>query len=133
MAIGYDLLIYRDFSDTFDTEIQVGDSARVLGFEDLHVVALGPPIHEGKAARHLLEALELERRRLWSSTRHCARKSSKAGTFTSTGENLPLFNVRPRTTAPRLSLRQRLREATPGEGAVRLAELERRPGRTTDA
>jgi hypothetical protein len=48
LAIGYDLLIYHDFSDTFDTQIQVGDSARVLGFEDLHVVALGPPIHEGK-------------------------------------------------------------------------------------
>jgi len=48
MSIGYDLLIYHDFTDTFDTPVKVGDSARALGFEDLHVVALGPPLHESK-------------------------------------------------------------------------------------
>jgi hypothetical protein len=48
MATNYDLLIYHDFSDTFDKSIAVGDSARVLGFEDLHVVALGPPLHGSK-------------------------------------------------------------------------------------
>jgi hypothetical protein len=48
MSTNYDLLIYHDFTDTFDSPLTVGDSARALGFEDMHVVALGPPIHEGK-------------------------------------------------------------------------------------
>lgn len=45
-----DLFTYRDF-DTLDVELSVGDNAAErLGseFKGLHVVALGPPIHEGK-------------------------------------------------------------------------------------
>jgi hypothetical protein len=45
-----DLFIYRDF-DSLDVEIDVYDNAaEKLGieFKGLHVVALGPPIHEGK-------------------------------------------------------------------------------------
>jgi hypothetical protein len=46
----YDLLIYHDFTDTFEQPVRVGDSAAIFGqkFADLHVVALGPGIHEGR-------------------------------------------------------------------------------------
>ena len=52
----FDLFIYRDF-DSLDLELDVGDNAaEKLGFEfkGLHVVALGPPIHEGKDAAIVL-------------------------------------------------------------------------------
>jgi hypothetical protein len=45
-----DLFIYRDF-DSLGVELDVGDNAaEKLGieFKGLHVVALGPPIHEGR-------------------------------------------------------------------------------------
>ncbi len=43
-----DLLVYHDFTDTTDSNLRVGDSAEPLGYADLHVVAIGPPIHGGK-------------------------------------------------------------------------------------
>jgi hypothetical protein len=43
-----DLLVYHDFTDTNNNELRVGDSAEPLGYADLHVVAIGPPIHGGK-------------------------------------------------------------------------------------
>jgi hypothetical protein len=45
-----DLLIYRDFDDTTDQSLNVGDKANKLGsdLEGLYVVALGPGIHEGR-------------------------------------------------------------------------------------
>lgn len=52
----FDLFTYRDF-DSLDVELDVGDNAaEKLGFEfkGLHVVALGPPIHEGKDATIVL-------------------------------------------------------------------------------
>ena len=52
----FDLFTYRDF-DSLDVELDVGDNAaEKLGFEfkGLHVVALGPPIHEGKDATVVL-------------------------------------------------------------------------------
>ena len=51
-----DLFTYRDF-DSLDVELDVGDNAaEKLGFEfkGLHVVALGPPIHDGKDATVVL-------------------------------------------------------------------------------
>jgi hypothetical protein len=53
----YDLLSYRDFHDTTDDDgpLKIGDSASRLGiFEDLHVVAIGAPIYEGKDATIVL-------------------------------------------------------------------------------
>lgn len=65
-----DLFTYREF-DSLDVELEVGDNAaEKLGFEfkGLLVVALGPPIHDGKdatvvlASQHRLERMkELER------------------------------------------------------------------------
>jgi len=52
----FDLFTYRDF-DSLDVELDVGDNAaEKLGFEfkGLHVVALGPPIQEGKDATIVL-------------------------------------------------------------------------------
>jgi hypothetical protein len=43
-----DLLVYHDFTDTGDAVLRVGESAASLGYPDLHVAAIGPPIHEGK-------------------------------------------------------------------------------------
>jgi hypothetical protein len=65
-----DLFTYRDF-DSLDVELEVGDNAaEKLGFEfkGLHVVALGPPIHDGKdatvvlASEHRLERMTELRR-----------------------------------------------------------------------
>jgi hypothetical protein len=52
----FDLFTYRDF-DSLDVELDVGDNAaEKLGFEfrGLHVVALGPPLHDGKDATVVL-------------------------------------------------------------------------------
>jgi hypothetical protein len=52
----FDLFIYRDF-DSLDVELDLGDSAaQKLGFEfkGLHVVAIGPPIRDGKDATIVL-------------------------------------------------------------------------------
>jgi hypothetical protein len=50
VATLYDLLVYHDFTDTFDQSVRVGESAAIFGkqFADLHVVALGPGIHDGR-------------------------------------------------------------------------------------
>jgi len=51
-----DLFTYRDF-DSLGVELEVGDNAaEKLGFEfkGLQVVALGPPIHDGKDATVVL-------------------------------------------------------------------------------
>jgi hypothetical protein len=53
-----DLFIYRDF-DSLGVELDVGDNAaEKLGieFKGLHVVALGPPIHEGRDKTIVLAA-----------------------------------------------------------------------------
>jgi hypothetical protein len=53
-----DLFIYREF-DSLDVEPHTGDNAaEKLGmeFKGLHVVALGPPIHEGKDKTVVLAA-----------------------------------------------------------------------------
>jgi hypothetical protein len=53
-----DLFIYRDF-DSLDVELDVGDNAaEKLGieFKGLHVVAFGPPIHEGRDKTVVLAA-----------------------------------------------------------------------------
>jgi hypothetical protein len=52
----FDLFTYREF-DSLDVELAVGDNAaEKLGFEfkGQHVVALGPPIHDGKDATIVL-------------------------------------------------------------------------------
>jgi hypothetical protein len=50
----YDLLIYRDF-DSIDIELHLGTPASAIGpGEDMHVVAIGPPIHSGKDATVVL-------------------------------------------------------------------------------
>jgi len=51
-----DLFQYRDF-DSVDVQLSVGDSAEEkLGdsFHGLYVVAVGPPVHEGKDATVVL-------------------------------------------------------------------------------
>jgi hypothetical protein len=51
-----DIFTYHEF-DSLDVELDVGDNAaEKLGFEfqDLHVVAIGPPIHDGKDATIVL-------------------------------------------------------------------------------
>jgi hypothetical protein len=51
-----DLLQYRDF-DSIDVDLNVGDNAGEKlgsGFEGLYVVAVGPPLHEGKDATVVL-------------------------------------------------------------------------------
>jgi hypothetical protein len=51
----YDILVYHDF-DSF-VEPEPGMNGKELGFDaDLSVAAIGPPIHEGRAATVVLAA-----------------------------------------------------------------------------
>jgi hypothetical protein len=53
-----DLFTYRDF-DSLDVDLNVGDNAAEklgLDFRGLYVVALGPPIHDGKDKTVVLAA-----------------------------------------------------------------------------
>jgi hypothetical protein len=60
MFIGIDLLVYRDLTDPIHEKLpSVGDdAAEWLGeeFRGMYVVAVGPPIHEGKDATVVLGA-----------------------------------------------------------------------------
>jgi hypothetical protein len=50
-GVGLDLLVYHDMTAYTDTNLTVGADAGVeLGepFAGYHIVAVGPPIHEGK-------------------------------------------------------------------------------------
>jgi hypothetical protein len=45
----YDVFIYRDFSDHFNVPVGIGTEAGMLGLgDDLHVVAIGRGVNEGK-------------------------------------------------------------------------------------
>jgi hypothetical protein len=48
MSTSYDLLIYKDFTDTFDQSVAIGDDAAKFAHPGLSVVAIGPGIHEGR-------------------------------------------------------------------------------------
>jgi hypothetical protein len=53
----YDLLVYHDFKDNLNSELANGDDAgEKLGetFEGLRVAAVGPSIHDSKAATVVL-------------------------------------------------------------------------------
>jgi hypothetical protein len=75
MPVNYDVLVYHDFVDTTrDTPLAVGADAHVgLGFEHgLHVVAVAPPIHEGKdativLANHDRPMADVQKRLAWSA------------------------------------------------------------------
>lgn len=70
----FDLFTYRDF-DSLDVKLELGDNAaEKLGFEfkGLRVVALGPPIRDGKDATVVL-APERRAERMTELTRFFAR------------------------------------------------------------
>ena len=70
----FDLFTYRDF-DSLDVELELGDNAaEKLGFEfkGLRVVALGPPIRDGKDATVVL-ASEQRAERMTELKRFFAR------------------------------------------------------------
>jgi hypothetical protein len=53
----YDLLVYHDFTDNLNASLNVGDDAEAkLGdtFTGMYVVAVAPPVHEGRAATVVL-------------------------------------------------------------------------------
>jgi len=75
-----DLFIYRHF-DSLNVDLDVGDNAaEKLGieFKGLHVVALGPPIHEGRDKTVVLRP-KPGRRRCRSSSRSSAGLPSAGG------------------------------------------------------
>ena len=74
----FDLFTYRDF-DSLDVELDLGDNAaEKLGFEfkGLYIVAIGPPIRDGKDATIVL-ASERRPERMKELTRFFERPSDE--------------------------------------------------------
>lgn len=51
---GYDVFVYHDLSDSTGTTLAIGDDAAKLAAPGKWIVALGPPIHDGKDATIVL-------------------------------------------------------------------------------